>query len=234
MARGLYLEGIRAEDTHSTIDEYRLSKSREIKGRKWVFWGVVLEVFLAFVMAFKEADEIRKLETTVAKSNPLNQPVSEVFVIMRIVVNAKDYNPENPVSLANTTMSFGSFRLLANQSGLFKHVDNVATSHVNFYEIVVKFEQSLFPAVVWNDINSTNEDLSQSVTVSNAIVSANLLNAYIEFIPRNTPIVKGAVRFFINGFTNNIEMGSNCVNHQYSEWNPDKPGLFLTVTNASK
>jgi hypothetical protein len=90
----------------------------------------------------------------------------------------------------------------------FEHLDNFANHHVAYYTIVLKFEYNNLPTTVWNDINNTNDlyDLMfSSITVADAISKITGLETYVEFIPKNTEIVRGSGRIFINGFRKDFQ-----------------------------
>lgn len=227
---GILMEVLSEKNWFKSIKHFRRCETTKKFGEWILIFGIVIEVVVA---GFSAVDEWQTIQT-VSKNNPLKQPVSQVSAILRIVVDAKDYDPRKQISLENTHMTTGAFTLWAKEARWFEHVDNFATHHVAFYGIAVRFEQNILPSGEWNDINSTNADLMlATIAVTNAISGASTLFAYVDFIPKNSTLIKGSARVFFNGFRKDFQISSNSLNKDFSEWNPERPGIFLTVTNSS-
>ena len=192
--------------------------------------GIALEIATASVVAIRE-------QVNYTNNNPLKAPVSEVSAILRVVVNSTNVDVRNPISLEHTWLNLSGtpFSLAAKEARWFEHLDNYATHHVAYYGIAVRFEYNQLPSSEWNDINNTNDlydVMFPSITVTDAMSKITGLETYVEFLPRNTGVVKGSVRIFINGFRKDINLSTNSVGKQFYEWNPDWTGLFLLTTNA--
>jgi hypothetical protein len=84
--RGLWLEGYKEKEGFSDVSEFRTHKAREGSGRKWVFWGVAIEVFIAIFMTFKDGWDFRQLEKEIALNDPRNQPIVSVSAIAQFIV----------------------------------------------------------------------------------------------------------------------------------------------------
>ena len=223
---GLWLEKKGNHDEYETIGVVRKKEQLRRAGERFVRWGVFAEMVLGFTIATWEG--WKEFE-----NNPLNQPVSIVSAILRITVDAKNYDPKKPISLDSTWMAFGSFSLVAKEARSYPHID-FPTQRVAYYGIAVRFEQSTLPNGEWNYIYNTNnyDFTTPPISVTNALSQIFPLQTYIDFVPKDREIVKGSVRIFINGFRKNFQITSNDINGDFYKWNPDKPGIFLSVTNS--
>ena len=102
-----------------------------------------------------------------------------------------------------------------------------------YFGIAMKFEPSPLPSYEFDmDINNTNVAADEaavyaSMTVTDAISKISFFRAYIDYLPTNTVIIKGNAKIFINGFEKDFDVNSNGIGFQMSQWNPDRPGLFL-------
>lgn len=226
---GLLLEKFsEKKEWYKNINHFRRCEFRKSLGEWLVIGGIFVEIAVAVAFAVNDWEmEI--------KNNPLKQPVSQVSAILRFEVSATNYDPRKPISLDSTWMNFGSFNLSAKEARWFEHVDNFATHHVKFYGIALRFGQNILPSSEWNDINNTNnyDFMPPSITVTDAIAQITRMQAYVDFIPKNTEVVKCSARIFINGYKEDFQINTNCISKDLSEWNPDKPGIFLDVTNLA-
>ena len=231
---GLLMERFSEKDWHKNLSDFRRSKSRMVWGEWIVIAGIVVEIGVGIFSAV-DAWQTRQMAI---KDDPLNQPISEISANLHIEVKATNFDIKNPILLEHTWLNLSGtpFSLEAKDAPhWFEHLDNFANHHVAYYTIVLKFEYNNLPTTVWNDINNTNDlyDLMfPSITVADAISKITGLETYVEFIPKNTEIVKGSGRIFINGFRKDFQFTSNSVGNQFYQWNPDRTGLFLTTTNA--
>jgi hypothetical protein len=201
-------------------------------------FGIIVEIGVA-IWSANDAWQTRQIA---AENSQLKAPVSDVSAILRLDLGSTNIFDINPATLWHTDLTLADsitspnvyFTLGAKLGGRSDHVDNPMSMnrHVIFYGIDLRFEQSQMPLPELNNINMTNDFLPPSITVTDAISKITVLQAYIDFIPKNTPIIKGRVRVFINGFPKDFQISSNSVSKEFSEWNPDRPGIFLLATNS--
>jgi hypothetical protein len=223
---GLWMEHRNSGKDFSNVKEMRRFEWKAKWGWRILMLGIAVEVATAGTLAIRE-------QINEARNNPLKQPVSQVYAILRFEIDATNYDPKKPIDLDKTSLSFGSFSFFAKEARWFEHVDNLATHHVKYYGVAIRFEQSVLPNFEWNDINSTNpyDFIPPIVTVTDAISKTTSLFAYVDFIPKNTDVIKCSTQIFINGHPKNFQLSSNCISKAYSEWNPGRPGIFLVETN---
>jgi hypothetical protein len=204
---------------------------KEIQGWKLLGFGIRLEVVLAMFFAAREGWVAHNIVIEQAKNNPLNQPVSDVSAVLRFIIDAKNFDPDKPMSLDDTYLNTGPFLMRAKKAAWYSHVDNYASNHVSYYGIAIRFEQEILPSSEWNDINTTNADpfVLTDITVTNAISSSSELSAYVGFLSTNNTVVRGSARILVNGFRKDFQAGSNCVNRQLSVWNPQNPGIYINM-----
>src|ERR1700722_10824026 len=160
---GLLMEQLAEKTWYSHANAFRLWKRVNFIGEWLVIIGVGIEVYIGCKTAVDEW-----------KNNPLKQPVSQVSAVFLIEVSANNYNPKAPQKpnyLESASLGLGAFSLSAKEARWFEHIDNFATHHVGSYGIAVRFEQNILPDWEWNDINSTNPDISMppNVTVMDAM-----------------------------------------------------------------
>jgi hypothetical protein len=161
-----------------------------------------------------------------------------MYAILRLEINVTNYYPNTSITLNTlnaSTLSFGPFRLLPKEGRRFNHVDNYVTGHINYYGFAIRYENDVLPSSEWNDINNTNayDFTTPSMTLSNAIANLAPLNAYLDFIPKNAELVKCSIRIVINGHRMDFQLSTNSVSKQFSDWNPEKPGMFLVASNLT-
>lgn len=229
---GLLMEVLSEKKQFKNVKSFRRCESIKCWGEWFVIFGIVIELVVGAWFAKDEWQTIQMAKN----NNPLMQPVSQISAILRFEVSAKSYDPKTPMPFENSYMSLAGtgFNLIAKERRYFEHVDNFSTHHVTYYGIVLNFEQNKLPSFLPNDMESTNFPQSPIMTVTNAMSQITAFEAYVDFIPQKTEIVKGTAQIFINGFRKDFQFGSNCVNRAMSEWNPSLPGIFLDVTNSTQ
>jgi hypothetical protein len=227
---GLLLEKVFEKKSYLNMVDFWCCKSWREIGWKILMVGIFVEIVSAGAFAIRGEIENRQN----AKNNPLKQPVSQVYAILRFEINATNFDIKKPVSLDSSWMSVGDYGFSAKEARWFEHLDDIYTRHVKYYGIALKFEQNTLPSWEWNDIYSTNpyDFFAPTMTVTDAISKTTVLRGYVDFIPKNTEVLKCSVQVFFNGYKRDFRMTSNCISGQYSEWNPDKPGIFLDATNS--
>jgi hypothetical protein len=213
-------------------------------------WGIAIETAVAVVFAARDGWEIRQTRIDAAKNNPLNAPVSDIFAILHLDIKAGTFDPHAGHSiLEHSSMYFSStniglfiqpaiFNMSAKEVRSFDHYSGYNQPRTAiYYGIAVKFEPSPLPAYEFDmDINTNvAADVAAefaSMTVTDAISKISFFRAYIDFLPTNTVIIKGNAKIFINGFEKAFEVNSNGIDFQMSQWNPDRPGIFLNGNSA--
>jgi hypothetical protein len=248
--RGLWIEKKADKTGFLNVEDFRSSKLKSKRGWNILMWGIAIETAVAGVFAARDGWEIRQTRIDAAKNNPLNAPVSDIFAILHLDIKAGTFDPHAGHSpLEHSSMYFSGTNIgLFRQPAIFnmgaKEVSAIAHySGYNqprtaiYYGVAVKFEPSPLPAYEFDmDINNTNVAADEaavyaSMTVTNAISKISFLRAYIDFLPTNTVIIKGSAKIFINGFEKDFDINSNGIDFQMSQWNPDKPGMFLNGTS---
>jgi hypothetical protein len=251
--RGLWIENqaddaLKKEHPESFVDGVKSLKLKSKRGWKMLMWGIAIETVVAGVFAARDGWEIRQVRIDAAKNNPLKAPVSDIFAILHLDIKAGTFDPHAGHSpLEHSTMYFSGtnmgfplpaiFNMSAKEAGSYDHYSGYNQPRTAiYYGIAVKFEPSRIPAFEWDmDINNTNvaADVAAefaSITVTDAISKISFLRAYIDFIPTNTVIIKGNAKIFINGFEKDFDVNSNGIDFQMSQWNPERPGMFLNGT----
>jgi|ERR1700722_9488606 len=205
--RGLWLEGYSHPESFKDIEEQRGHHKREGKGIKWVFWGVALEVLVAFGMTFKEGWEAHKTAIEIARNSPFNQEISDITI--NAVFNVKNSNvpylgnelatwvslsergPRN--SNSPVFMTLGDFGLLCSETirqGTHQEIGNDYT----IYSIQFRpLRQFTIPS---GGFEITNR---QPVTAHMVLDRIHALMFHIEFLPKNSEIVGGGAEMVING-----------------------------------
>jgi len=221
--KGLVMEGPPKGEGDKAIQRWKLLRL-----------GILVEIIVATAFAGKDGWHAWQINNEITKNNPLNQPISEVSAVFRILVSATNFTPNKFTSLDDTTFNCGPFYMRPKNAAWFTHVDNYATGHASYYGIAITFDQEILPTSEWNDINNTNGDpfVVTDITVSNALSSATNVFAYIGFIPTNAVVVRASARVLFNGFQKDFQITNNCVYRQFAEWNPEKHGIFITISNA--
>jgi len=89
---GLWWEYKSTDETRyekAEIDEFRSLKSLEKRGEKWVIAGIIIEVIVAVLFAWRDDWHIRQIETAQHNADPRNLPINSISGYGRIIVRPK-------------------------------------------------------------------------------------------------------------------------------------------------
>ena len=237
--------GLVFEKMAEWMNERFLGEGHPHKGLNELGWillmiGIAVEIADAGFAA-NEGWQIRQMAI---KNDPLKQPISDVSAILRLEVSSTNIDVKNPIGLEHTIINFFgtninstiAFSLGTKEGRYFRHLEHLDYPTGNFghivaYGIAVRFELNPLPVFEMNDLSNTNDTLQPNSTVANAMSQISKVEAYVDFLPTNTIIIRGSVHLKINGFQKDFEISSNSINREMSLCNPDKAGFFLDATN---
>jgi hypothetical protein len=86
VAWGLFLESFAEKPKFSDVKDFRSSKQKAHSGQKWVFWGVVAEVVIAFALAAWEGSEMIDTNRRIETAAPENQTIASVTAQVNLEV----------------------------------------------------------------------------------------------------------------------------------------------------
>lgn len=250
---GLWLEYISTDEDRyekATIEDFRSLKSKEKLGEKLVMVGIWIEIGIAVLFAGLDVWDKHEINIATAKNNPLLQPATQISATLLLTIATPNFTQQSEQNVRYSFLNFNTksitnfsnqqiFSVAASSGRYFLH-QNVPTNgiiviggptpKVTGYTVGLRFEQEglLLPSGQPLSIENTNSwDDFPEISITNALSEIRFAEAYINFLPTNTVIIRGRAVLSINGYRMDFSFNSNSISREMSEYNPDKKGIFI-------
>jgi hypothetical protein len=242
--RGLWLEGYREKEEFPTIEAFRTFKTMESRGRKWVFWGVLFEVIIAFALSIKDGVQYHRLEKEIFANDPRQQPVSDILVSVVVKLEGTNFeriNDPYDVRINNwvmlldnktnaPTLNLGNMGSLMAEDVLPFFRAKFQDRSVDYHGYFMKYFENPVPPFEYEhqqpapDIRPVAEYVLEKV---------KFLRISPGFIPNDKKVIGGEAWLTINGtLRRKFIIYPQGMDTNFQEWNPNFKSLVFLATNS--
>jgi hypothetical protein len=239
---GLWIEKSADKKEYSNISDFRSSKAKGKCGWWILMIGISVEVLVGGALAYKDQREMNRAAADIAKNNPVNLQVSDIFLSMTVnVAGKRDGIPlemeqlESSVELLETNITmrslyFGNFQILTGGNALsFDHLE--AGTNNNYHGYTMEFRPNRLGPTGGSGYVITDRS---PLTPKHILDRIKALRFHLVFVPNDSEVISGSAEMVINGtFHKTFEILRQKTDKEMSGWNPDVKGFFLYATNSA-
>ncbi len=242
VAYGLWLEMFGEKDLYADINDFRKSETRAHTGLQWVFWGVIAEMALGFVVAAWDGWEA-------IQNDPMNRPITDISALVTFRVNRQDVlevphfggpsvatlgliepqgNPPFPLlahnpklnGLLNATAAGFSLPRLEADKFSTPTMDSRPGTRAYF----MRFHISDWSAI----------DESWMQRQAKQIDNVQVARIDVKFLPQDLQILDGSIKIIINSTVRkSFQIDPQLDNDEYPMINPNTAPYVIIATNVS-
>lgn len=198
---GILLEVLADKQWFKNVRDLRFWQSAKLWGERIVLFGILIEVFAA---GFAAKDEWQTRQEAI-KNSPLNQPVSDVFLIANFMLKTNSFFVPNSIGLdmgtsaflmenkTPFTISLGSFGLLVSAGGEMSTQSDSSGSHPR---LTIKFIPINITGPIQNGVVIRTRS---PLTVGDVARRIRVIRFSSNLFQTNSEIIGDSAQLFVNG-----------------------------------
>lgn len=216
-------------------------------GYKILMIGIVVEILVAGYEAVHSEIEMRKIRAQAVKNDPLNQPITDVFVRLIIDVEGnRDTVPQDKDAwessaellekdINSRTLDLGKFAVMSGGGiRMFRYLGRLPSNLPMEPHHGFTMDFHVNPMLPF-DAKGSHIQVATPITPRDLIERIEAVRFTLPFIPKDAEIIEGRVELVMNGGGTSgklFKVFRQKTDKDMASYYPDYAGFFLVATNS--